>query len=271
MAQEQTFYTHGHHKSVLRSHASRTAVNSAGYLIDSILPSMHILDVGCGPGTITADFAGLVPEGQVVGLDCTPNILQVAKALATKRGLSNLQFAIGDIHKLDFPDDTFDIAHAHQVLQHVGNPTQALREMRRVVKPGGKVAVRDSDFSTMTWYPDVNGMANWQELYLKVARSNGGEPNAGRQLHAWARAAGFDQHSIIATTSTWCYNSPEERTWWSSLWAERTIESSFAQYAIKYGHATEEDLVRIARTWQKWGTEVDGWFAILHGEILCVV
>ncbi|MFC9240036.1 class I SAM-dependent methyltransferase [Streptomyces decoyicus] len=271
MPQESAVYTHGHHESVLRSHTWRTAANSAGYLLDSLRPHMQILDVGCGPGTITADLAALVPDGQVTGLEHAPDVLGQARATAAERGLTNVHFAAGDVHALDYPDDTFCVVHAHQVLQHVGDPVQALREMRRVTKPGGIVAVRDSDYSAMTWYPEVDGMADWLRLYLRVARANGGEPDAGRRLHAWARQAGFAPDAITATAGTWCYRTAQERSWWSGLWADRTVDSSYARTAVDGGHATAAELDRIAQAWRAWGAEEDGWFAVLHGEILCRV
>jgi ubiquinone/menaquinone biosynthesis C-methylase UbiE len=271
MAQKSAIYTHGHHPSVLRSHTWRTAVNSAAYLLPSLKPDMTILDVGCGPGTITADFAALVPKGQVIGLEHAADVLKQAKATADERGLTNINFVVGDVHALDYPDGTFDVVHAHQVLQHLGDPIRALREMRRVTKPGGIVAVRDSDYSAMTWYPEVNGMEEWKNLYLRVARSNGGEPDAGRRLHAWARQAGFDPTQMTVTTGTWCYHTPEERAWWSELWAERIVASSFARSAIERGHTDEDGLAKVAQAWRDWGKEEDGWFAVLHSEILCRV
>jgi len=269
MSAKKAVYTHGHHESVLRSHTWRTAANSAAYLLDSLQPNMKILDVGCGPGTITADLAAIVPEGQVIGLEHAPEVLKQARSIADERGLTNVRFEVGDVHALEYPDDTFDVVHAHQVLQHLGDPIQALREMRRVTKPGGIVAVRDSDYSSMTWYPEVDGMEEWRQLYLKVARANGGEPNAGRRLHAWARKAGFDPSQISATAGTWCYYTPEERAWWSGLWADRTVGSSFARSAIDNGHASEDELHQVAEVWRKWGAEEDGWFAVLHGDIIC--
>jgi len=271
MPQESAVYTHGHHESVLRSHSWRTAANSAAYLLSSLRPNMHILDIGCGPGTITIDLAALVPQGQVIGLEYAPDVLEQARVTAAERGITNVQFVVGDVHSLNYPDDTFDVVHAHQVLQHVGDPIQALREMRRVTKPGGIVANRESDYMAMTWYPEVNGMTNWQKLYERVARSNGGEPNAGRRVHAWAQQAGFDWASITATASTWCYQTPEERAWWSGSWADRTIASSFARTAVDRGYATKEELDRIAQVWREWGEKEDGWFAVLHGEIICRV
>ncbi|GGN44626.1 hypothetical protein GCM10012285_27360 [Streptomyces kronopolitis] len=271
MPQESAVYTHGHHESVLRSHTWRTAANSAGYLLEALRPHLRILDIGCGPGTITADLAALVPDGQVTGLERAPEVLDRARATATERGLTNVRFTVGDVHALDFPDDSFDVVHAHQVLQHVGDPVQALREMRRVAAPGGIVAVRDADFAGMAWYPQTDGMDDWLRLYQRVARANGGEPDAGRRLHAWARRAGFAPDALTATAGTWCYRTPQERSWWSELWAERTVSSSFARTAVDGGHATAADLDRVARTWRAWGAEEDGWFAVLHGELLCRV
>ncbi|CAM5272327.1 2-methoxy-6-polyprenyl-1,4-benzoquinol methylase, mitochondrial [Streptomyces cyaneofuscatus] len=190
MPKETAVYTHGHHESVLRSHRWRTAANSAGYLLGELRPGMAVLDVGCGPGTITADVAALVAPGRVTAVDTGPGILEQAAAVAAERGLDNVEFAVADVQALDFPDDSFDVVHAHQVLQHVGDPVQALREMRRVCRPGGVVAARDSDYAAMAWYPETPGLAEWQEVYRRVARANGGEPDAGRMLVSWARQAG---------------------------------------------------------------------------------
>ncbi|MEV6840744.1 class I SAM-dependent methyltransferase [Streptomyces sp. NPDC051133] len=266
-AQESAVYTHGHHESVLRSHTWRTAANSAAYLLGSLKPHMRILDIGCGPGTITADLAELVPDGRVTGVDHAPGILEQARATAAGRGLANVDFAVADVHALDYPDDTFCVVHAHQVLQHVGDPVQALREMRRVTKPGGLVAVRDADYAAMTWYPQVPGLTDWLDLYERVARANGGEPDAGRRLYAWARAAGFSD--VTAGSSTWTFATAEERAWWSGLWADRTVASGYAGRATGGGHASVEELRSVAGAWREWGRREDGWFAVLHGEILC--
>ncbi|MFD7924252.1 class I SAM-dependent methyltransferase [Streptomyces sp. NPDC059740] len=271
MSQQTAVYTHGHHESVLRSHTWRTAANSAGYLLGSLQPHLRVLDVGCGPGTITADLAALVPDGEVVGLEHAAGVLEQARATARDRGLTNLSFAVGDVHALEYEDGSFDVTHAHQVLQHVGDPVQALREMRRVTKPGGLVAVRDSDYPAMTWFPAVEGMDAWLDLYLRVARSNGGAPDAGRHLRSWALRAGFAPEQVTATASAWCYATAEERRWWSELWADRTVASSYARMAVDGGHATGEELTAVARAWREWGRQEDGWFAVLHGELLCRV
>ena len=130
-----TVYTHGHHESVLRSHRWRTAENSAAYLVPHLAPGMRLLDVGCGPGTITADLAERVAPGRVVGLDAAAEIVTKAEGLRAQRGLLNLSFEVGDAYALAAADDSVDVVHAHQVLQHLTRPVDALREFRRVVSP----------------------------------------------------------------------------------------------------------------------------------------
>ncbi|MFD5425163.1 methyltransferase domain-containing protein [Streptomyces sp. NPDC127084] len=260
-------YTHGHHESVLRSHRSRTAANSAAYLVPELRPGLDILDVGCGPGTITADLALLVAPGAVAAVDSEPGILDAARAVASERGRDNITFAVADVHALDFPDDSFDVVHAHQVLQHVADPVLALTEMRRVCRPGGLVAVRDSDYGSFSWYPEVPGLDHWLELYHRVARANGGEPDAGRRLYTWARAAGFTD--ITATAAAWCFVTPEERAWWSGLWADRTTQSDYARLAVGGGHANAGELAAIADAWREWGRTDGAWFGVPHGELLC--
>src|SRR3990170_4809786 len=123
-------YTHGHHESVVRAHASRTAENSAAFVIPHLTPGTSVLDVGCGPGSITCDFAVLVAPGTVTGLDRSADVITHARELAADRGVENVEFVAGNIYDLDFEDDTFDLVHAHQVLQHLTDPVEALREMR---------------------------------------------------------------------------------------------------------------------------------------------
>ncbi|WP_433086049.1 class I SAM-dependent methyltransferase [Dactylosporangium sp. CA-052675] len=254
-------YTHGHHESVLRSHRWRTAENSAAYLLPVLVEKMRVLDVGAGPATITRDLAGRVAH--VTALEVTEEAVGVAReGLA---GVANADVVLGDVHALPFPDDSFCVVHAHQVLQHVADPVAALREMRRVCKPGGYVAVRDSDYAAFTWYPELPELDDWMALYQRMARANGGEPDAGRRLLAWAHAAGFTD--VTATSSTWCFADEQDRAWWGGMWADRVRKSAMARQALAAGVAQEE-LDRLSAGWRGWASDPDGWMSLLHGEIL---
>jgi ubiquinone/menaquinone biosynthesis C-methylase UbiE len=259
-------YTHGHHESVVRAHASRTAENSAAFVIPHLTAGTSVLDVGCGPGSITCDFAEMVAPAKVVGLDRSAEIVAQAASLASERGVENVEFVTGNIYDLDFEDETFDLVHAHQVLQHLTDPVAALREMRRVAKPGAIVAVRDADFRGMSWYPEIRELDDWMELYQKIARRNGAEPDAGRRLVSWAQQAGFTD--VAPSSSNWLYATAQQRRWQSRVWSERVLHSAFAEQALEYGLANEADLARIAAGWHRWGSTDDGFFLIPNGEVI---
>jgi SAM-dependent methyltransferase len=262
---QQEKYTHGHHESVLRSHTWRTAENSAAYLLPHLAPGVTLLDVGCGPGTITVDFAERLSPGEVVGIDASDEIIRQATALAESQGIGNVRFETADLYSLPFDDDTFDIVHAHQTLQHVADPVAALVEMRRVTKPGGLVAAREVDYRGTIWAPDNPGLDHWMTVYQLVHRSNGGEPDAGRHLKGWALEAGLTD--FVSSASIWCFSSDEERKWWGDSWAVRALESAFYADAIEKQAATDLELRAISDAWLAWRDAPDGFFAMPHGEI----
>ncbi len=259
-------YTHGHHESVLRSHEWRTAANSAAYLLDSIRPGQQLLDVGCGPGTISADLAELVAPGIVLGIDVAPEIVAKAAALARDRVIGNLRFATGDVYAIDAADGSFDVVHAHQVTQHLTDPVAALREMARVLRPGGVLGVRDSDYGAFAWAPADHRLDRWLELYHQITARNGADADAGRHLLGWAQSAGLSD--IRTTSSTWTFADPESRAWWGGLWADRVLLSAYAEQAVAYGLSDRGELESLAAAWRDWAVKPDGFFTVLHAEIV---
>ncbi len=256
-------YTHGHHPSVLMSHTWRTIDNSAAYLAPHLRPGLSLLDVGCGPGTITAEFADRLAPGSVVGLDASPEVIARAAGAFSRE---NLEFVVGDAYTLPFDDNSFDIVHAHQTLQHVADPVAVLRELRRVARPGGIVAARDVDYAGTFWFPLLPGLDEWLALYERVHRSNGGEPDAGRRIKAWAREAGFEE--VATTASVWNFSDAVDRQWWGTMWEARVLQSAFAEDAMGKQFATRADLERISRAWREWANNEDGWLLMPHGEII---
>ncbi len=168
---------------------------------------------------------------------------------------------------LPFDDGSFDVVHAHQVLQHVPDPLGALRELRRVCRADGVVGVRDGDYASFTWAPLDPVLDRWLDVYSQVARRNGGEPDAGRHLLGWAQQAGFAE--VVPSASAWCFATPADRAWWGGLWADRVRRSGMATGALEAGLATEADLEAMAAAWRRWVDAPDGWMAMLHGEVLC--
>ncbi len=261
-------YTHGHHESVLRSHTWRTAENSAAYLVPHLRSGQALLDVGCGPGTITTDFALLVAPGEVVGIDASSDVVAQASAHAEESGLAleNLRFEVGDLFALDYADGSFDVVHLHQVLQHLGDPVAALVALRRVLAPDGVLAARDGDYAAFSWAPADRLLDRWLDLYLAVTAHNGHDACIGPKLMGLALDAGFSD--VVVSSSTWTYADPGSRAWWGGLWADRVRYSRFGEQAVEYGLSDPEELEAIGAAFLRWAEAPDAVFVIPHVEIL---
>lgn len=261
-------YVHGHHESVLRSHTWRTIENSAKYFEQHLAEDVDLLDVGCGPGTITLDFAKRLPKGSVVGIDVSDEIITKAQAEAKVYQLGNCTFTSGDTYRLDFEDNSFDIVHAHQLLQHLTDPVAAIKEMRRVVRPGGIVAIRDADYGGMIWAPMDPKLTEWMDLYQQMTEKNNVVANAGRYLFSWASQIPFS--SIEASSSTWTFSTPDTREWWGGLWAERIQKSTFSEQVLEHCLADQNLLDDLSSAFKRWAVQPDGFFLVPHGEIVAV-
>ncbi|QWC85488.1 methyltransferase domain-containing protein [Nocardioidaceae bacterium] len=268
-------YPHGHDPSVLASHSNRTVENSAAYLVPFLRPGLDVLDLGSGPGTITADLARRTAPGHLIGVEMGEESAALTRAELVRQGLDadRWDVLVGDGARLDLvgpvglADDSFDVAHAHQVLQYVADPPAVLAELARVVRAGGVVAVRDTDYGAWTWSPDLPELDEWRALYQRVARADGGEPDAGRRLLGWAHAAGLAASSTL-TWSTWLYADQPSRAWWGGVWERRILESGLAARALEEGWATREDLHRISAGWARWARTPAAMMTVPHGELI---
>ena len=259
-------YTHGYGEAVLASHRHRTAQNSAARLLPHLEEGMRLLDVGSGAGTITADLARIVGPSGVVALEVHEGAAAITRTELARQGLGEVEVRVGDAHQLPFEDDSFDVVHAHQVLQHLPAPVQALAQFRRVTRPGGIVAVRDSDYEGFRWWPEQPALERWLALYLRAARANGGTPDAGRRLLAWAHEAGFEE--VSPSASTWLHATPETRRGWAATCAGRLVTGPFAEQLEREGWADAAEREALAEGYRDWAEDRDAWFALLHGEII---
>ena len=242
-------YTHGHHPSVVAQHARRTAAVEAWFLLPELRPGMRLLDAGCGPGSVTCGLAEAIAPGQATGIDLSPDVLDQARALAAERGVENAAFETGDVYALEYPAGSFDVVFANQLLQHLADPPAALREFRRVLCPGGLVAVRDADYATMSPKPHFPEFDDWNRLYHQVARRNAAEPDAGRHLPDWLRVAGFADYELHPNV---VLLEDDDARIWGEAWSQRILHSSVAEQAIEYGLADQSGLERLSRAWLRW-------------------
>jgi len=160
--------------------ATRTAARDAAFFTRYLQPGMRVIDVGCGPGTITLGLAQLVAPGDVIAIDSQASLIERARSLARARGQTNLRFEVADLYCLPFADRCFDAAFGNGVLMHLAEPMRALQQLRRVLKPGGVIGIRDPDFGGVLYAPMTPLLQRWLELRVRVRQHNGGDPFLGR-------------------------------------------------------------------------------------------
>ncbi|HRJ43578.1 MAG: methyltransferase domain-containing protein [Caldilineaceae bacterium] len=180
-------------------HGVRTAANVGGFFTPFLRSGMRLLDCGCGPGSITVGLAELVAPGEVIGIDASADLIARAQENAAIAGLSNATFQTGDVYSLPFADDSFDAVWVHALLEHLHDPVAALTEMRRVLKPGGIIGVRELDLDSLLIGPESPALVRFFALFIRLTRENGGDAQIGKKLAALLTAAGFQDVGMSAT------------------------------------------------------------------------
>jgi ubiquinone/menaquinone biosynthesis C-methylase UbiE len=259
-------YTHGHAAATVRQHAQRTADEAAAFLIPRLRAGMRLLDVGCGPGSITRGLAERLAPGEVVGVDLSKETLEDARRDAAARGLANLHYEEASVYALPFADASFDVVYAHQVLQHLREREAALAEMLRVLRPAGLLAIREVDWKTVAFWPEDPWITRFVEVHLKTWYRNGGEPAMGRRLRALFNAAGVADAEV--TAAVWCYTTPADTIAWGESYAARLLTSPMGGHMVEYGYATGADLAAMAAAFRAWAAHPDASWAFTHFEAL---
>jgi ubiquinone/menaquinone biosynthesis C-methylase UbiE len=225
---------------------------------------MRLLDCGCGPGSITLGLATLVAPGETVGIDIDPASVELARQQVAEQKMANVCFEVADLYELPFPDASFDVVFSHAVLLHLREPVRALKQMKRVLKPGGLIAIRNDDTGGMLIAPpDLLLVQGWA-LLTAVVDHNGGNSRGAKNSRAWLREAGFAHTE--ASASYECYGTPAEIAWWSDLCISvlRTLEPRFTELGL----AEPETVERIYAAWHTWGNHPDAFYAKAWCEAL---
>lgn len=228
-----------------------------------------MLDCGCGPGTITLGLAEIVDPGEVIGVDIGPSEVERAQSNADALGVSNARFEVANVYELPFDDEPFDAVFSSAMLEHLGEPSRALTEMKRVLKPGGVIGVRDSDWGGVLLWPSDPLVEELISNREKVWMRNGGNSRLGRQLSALLRGAGFG--GIRATASYVVFTDFQSD--------EPTPDGNFGEFMatwasggepgrqmLEYGISSEERLREYADACRQWGQNPDAFLGYSNGE-----
>lgn len=260
----QQKYMQGHTAASQTRHGSRTVQNTCQYFTQLLNPDMQILDVGCGPGSITSGLAQLVPQGKVIGIDQSEKTLQIARSQVDLP--SNCLFQIGDALHTEFADDTFDVVHTSQVLVHLSNSVSALKEFHRILKPGGFIACREGDAETWTVYPEHPGFNVWKRAI--IARQADCDPNAGRYLLKRATDAGFEISKCTFSGGTMTYAGSEGRFFGETLAKQVDEDQVYRKTLLDGGVTDEAGLQSLKEAWESWYADPCCVFVMLCGQIV---
>ncbi len=178
----------------------RSARLNAAFLLPQLRPGMRVLDVGCGPGTITLGLAEAVAPGEVIGVDLQEGLVERARGLAAQRGVSNVRFERADAYELPFPDGSFDAALAHRVVMHLADPVRGLREVRRVLRRAGVLGLCDVDVATTVRWPTTPEFEQFLELRMRAFHLQGTDGRIGRKHRQLVLEAGFDRTETRTVT-----------------------------------------------------------------------
>ncbi|HYH93707.1 MAG TPA: methyltransferase domain-containing protein [Candidatus Saccharimonadales bacterium] len=168
----------------------------------------RLLDVGCGLGEAALALAeDLGDSGAVVGIDASEEMLRGARMNA-RFARCRVRFTVGDACFLDEPDDAFDAVRAERTLQWLADPAAAVAEMVRVVRPGGRISLIDTDWSTFEIDVGDDELAAVVRDGMRTERHR--PSNIGRRLHDLAHAAGCVPLASTEATQTWTRWDPDQ-------------------------------------------------------------
>jgi ubiquinone/menaquinone biosynthesis C-methylase UbiE len=181
-------YAPGYAQDAMSMMAGRGAPERAEFAMSLLHPEARVLDVGCGPGSITL---GLVPSARVLGVDCEPGQVALARATAKRVNSSTVDFLAASVYQLPLPDECMDVVFSHALFEHLARPAEALAELRRVLRPGGSIALSTSDWSRAKLRPRTANVDAALRGHFLLRRRSGGDPFAGKRLAEHVERAGF--------------------------------------------------------------------------------
>lgn len=255
-------YSPGYRPTVVQSYAARSTRIEAAFFTPYLRSDMRLLDVGSGPGSITIGLAELLCDGEVVGAELNPDQVEAARARAQTLGRRNVSFQQASAYELPFPDMSFDAVFAHAVLQHLMDPAAAIGEMRRVLRPGGVIGLRDDDTGSLILAPSSPHMSRAIAVMEAVMRLNGGDPSVGRTYPRLLRLNGFADIQMSATTE---FDTPGETTVVRGDLGATLLEQ-MGDKAVAAGLATADELPELVKVCRSWGREPDAFDAIIWCE-----
>ncbi len=263
---EDLIYPFGYGPAATGMMQRRNATANASLLLKHLTRGMNVLDVGCGPGSITVGLAEAVAPGNAAGIDIEASHINLARSRASELGLRNCLFEVASIFDLPFSDKSMDAVYGHAILMQFADLDAVMAEIRRVLKPGGLVSFREIDFGASLYHSDASAFFQAQQLFRRSIAHNGGNPDIGRQLPSIISRAGFD---LVETEPSYQHSptpdaSMKKYLGWIKLWEE----SEYSLQAKELGWISPADYDSMVPRLQAEASNPDAFSATTYVEIL---
>ena len=244
----------------------RSLESHAAHLLPHLKPGIRILDFGCGPGTISVGLAKAIEPGELHGIDMEASQIELARAAAQAGGHNNATFHVGNALELPFEDNYFDVAQCHTVLTHIPDTQAALREVKRVLKPGGIIASRELICESSFLEPNREEfVAAWQ-IFIRLLSANGAHPDMGKELKNTFLVAGFT--NITATASFDFFSAPDDIVFLHTFMGGWFFRPEVVAAAIQYGLAAQQQFDDTRAALEEWSREAGAVGGIAFGECI---
>lgn len=238
--------------------SSRSVQDYADFLTPHLAPDAHLLDVGCGTGALSLGLAART--GSVTAVDVDNEDLDEARALAMRLGVTNVEFREGSAYALDLPDGHVDVVFAHSLLEALDRPADALREMVRVLRPGGVVGVASVEYGGyVVAGPRAELLRRFYEIREELWLLDGLDPYLGRGLRALLSRAGLT--GVVATAKYFSFGTADVVRAYALDRAAECSDDWFAPAAVTHHLATADDLLAMAEAWTDWSDSPDAFAA----------
>lgn len=244
-------YLLGYGSQVVNMLSKRSFVKEGAFLLPFLKPGMCILDVGCGPGTISISLAECFPYINVVGIDIEEQQIAQACDSVKRLGIENIEFYVADVYALPFEPETFDLIYAHTLFMHLASPERALQNFFHSVKPNGIIGIRDgiSSFDNFTNLDLPDRFSSLSDLFRRAIEQGPAMVDVGIKLKGLLRSSGFENIKISSFNKI--YDHPEEieilKSWYQSMFS-----TTLGQSILKYGLLSSKELDTLIEGLSAW-------------------
>ena len=260
------FYPFGYGAAAVSMMKRRSAEANAGFFLEKLTTGSSLLDVGCGPGSITVGIAKALAPGNVVGIDIEASQVELGREHALEEGVKNCSFETASALNLPMTDASFDAVYGHTIVMQFKDPAPVLDEVKRVLKPGGLVGFREIDLGASLFHDENSAIKDVLFTLRRSIIENDGNPDIGHSLPTILSSAGLELVDVSAKYSF--ASSPTAKRKMHSAMAELWEQADFPAQAEELGWISAADRGTMSDRLEKEGADPASFSGTTYVEVV---